>query len=94
MFVFDEPSVGLHPIDVQTLLGVMNKLKSEGATIIIITHGLDLMTNADYLIDLGPKGGAAGGKLMASGDPKELVKDASSLTIDYLKEHFQKFNLE
>lgn len=94
MFVFDEPSVGLHPIDVQTLLGVMNKLKSEGATIIIITHDLDLMTNADYLIDLGPKGGAAGGKLMAAGDPSKLIENASSLTIDYLKEHFQKFNLE
>jgi Excinuclease ATPase subunit len=51
------------------------------------------MTNADYLIDLGPKGGAAGGKLMAAGKPSELVKNASSLTIDYLKEHFQKFNL-
>jgi len=93
MFVFDEPSVGLHPIDVQTLLGVMNKLKSQGATIIIITHDLDLMTNTDYLIDLGPKGGAAGGNLMAAGNPSELVKNASSLTLDYLKEHFQKFNL-
>ncbi|WP_125707452.1 excinuclease ABC subunit UvrA [Companilactobacillus zhongbaensis] len=93
MFVFDEPSVGLHPIDVQTLLGVMNKLKTQGATIIIITHDLDLMTNADYLIDLGPKGGAAGGKLMAAGKPTDLVKTAQSLTIDYLKEHFEKFDL-
>ena len=93
LFVFDEPSVGLHPIDVQTLLGVMNKLKKQGATIIMITHDLDLMTNADYLIDLGPKGGAAGGQLMAAGRPATLVKEASSLTIDYLKAHFQKFNL-
>lgn len=93
MFVFDEPSVGLHPIDVQTLLGVMNKLKTQGATIIIITHDLDLMTNADYLIDLGPKGGVAGGKLMAAGKPTDLVKTAKSLTIDYLKEHFEKFDL-
>lgn len=93
MFVFDEPSVGLHPIDVQTLIGVMNKLKAQGATIVIITHDLDLMTNADYLIDLGPKGGNAGGKLMASGEPADLVKKSSSLTIDYLKAHFNKFNL-
>lgn len=57
LFVFDEPSVGLHPRDVQTLLGVINQLKQKGATIIIITHDLDLMANADYMIDLGPKGG-------------------------------------
>ncbi|KRM79201.1 excinuclease ATPase subunit [Lapidilactobacillus dextrinicus DSM 20335] len=93
LFVFDEPSVGLHPRDVQTLLDVMNKLKEKGATIIIITHDLDLMTNADYLIDLGPRGGEAGGQLMASGTPKQLVKDPNSLTLDYLAAHFKKFGL-
>lgn len=93
LFIFDEPSVGLHPQDVQTLLGVINSLKAKGATIIIITHDLDLMTNADYLIDLGPKGGQAGGQLMASGEPKALIKNATSLTLQYLKAHFQKFQL-
>ena len=93
LFIFDEPSVGLHPQDVQTLLGVINSLKAKGATIIIITHDLDLMTNADYLIDLGPKGGQAGGQLMASGEPKALIKNATSLTLKYLKTHFQKFQL-
>lgn len=95
LFIFDEPSVGLHPQDVQTLLGVINSLKAKGATIIIITHDLDLMTNADYLIDLGPKGGQAGGQLMASGRPQQLIHDKTShsLTLTYLKAHFEKFNL-
>ena len=93
LFIFDEPSVGLHPQDVQTLLGVINSLKAKGATIIIITHDLDLMTNADYLIDLGPKGGQAGGRLMASGEPQRLIKTTKSLTLDYLKAHFEKFHL-
>lgn len=93
LFVFDEPSVGLHPQDVQTLLGVINKLKEKGATVIMITHDLDLMTNADYMIDLGPKGGVAGGKLMASGEPAQLVQQPTSLTVDYLKAHFEKFAL-
>ncbi|TPR18728.1 ATP-binding cassette domain-containing protein [Apilactobacillus timberlakei] len=93
MFVFDEPSVGLHPIDVQTLIGVVNQLKQKGATIILITHDLDLMTNADYMIDLGPKGGNFGGKIMASGKPNELIKNHNSLTLQYLAKHFKKFNL-
>ncbi|MCI1935762.1 MAG: excinuclease ABC subunit UvrA [Bifidobacteriaceae bacterium] len=93
LFVFDEPSVGLHPQDVQTLLGVMNKLKKKGATIIIITHDLDLMTNADYLIDLGPKGGADGGRVMASGVPSQLVQQPHGLTLTYLRRHFEKFSL-
>lgn len=93
LFIFDEPSVGLHPQDVQTLLGVINSLKAKGATVIIITHDLDLMTNADYLIDLGPKGGQAGGQLMASGTPQQLIQHADSLTLEYLKAHFKKFNL-
>lgn len=95
LFVFDEPSVGLHPQDIQTLLGVMNQLKSKGATIIIITHDLDLMLNADYLIDLGPKGGAAGGRVMATGKPLDLIqaKPAPSLTLQYLKAHAQKFHV-
>lgn len=94
LFVFDEPSVGLHPRDVETLVGVINQLKSKGATIMMITHDLDLMTNADYLIDLGPKGGSQGGQVMAMGAPFELVaSDAESLTLSYLRAHFKKFQL-
>jgi len=72
---------------------VINSLKAKGATIIIITHDLDLMANADYLIDLGPKGGQAGGQLMASGEPQQLIKTTKSLTLNYLKAHFEKFHL-
>ncbi|USS86074.1 ATP-binding cassette domain-containing protein [Fructilactobacillus cliffordii] len=93
LFVFDEPSIGLHPLDVQTLLGVMNQLKQRGATIIIITHDLELVANADYLIDLGPKGGAAGGQLMAAGTPQTLVQHPTSLTTQYLEQYWQKFGL-
>ncbi|WP_219912610.1 ATP-binding cassette domain-containing protein [Bombilactobacillus bombi] len=91
LFVFDEPSVGLHPLDVQTLLRVINQLKSQGATVIVITHDLDIMINADYLIDLGPKGGAAGGQVMASGRPLELIKKPTSLTLQYLAKHYHKY---
>lgn len=94
LFVFDEPSVGLHPRDVETLVGVINQLKAKGATIIMITHDLDLMTNADYLIDLGPKGGSQGGQVMAMGEPFGLVaSDVESLTLRYLRAHFKQFQL-
>lgn len=94
LFVFDEPSIGLHPQDVQTLLGVMNRLKTQGATLIIITHDLDLVANADNMIDLGPKGGSSGGRLMAAGQPAKLVQNPTSLTLDYLAQHFKKFHLD
>ncbi|CAK8054760.1 excinuclease ABC subunit UvrA [Eupransor demetentiae] len=93
LFVFDEPSIGLHPRDVWTLLGVFNRLKAKGATIVIITHDLDLMTNADYLLDLGPRGGSAGGRIMAAGPVAKEVRSGHSLTLDYLKRHFEKFHI-
>lgn len=93
LFVFDEPTIGLHPLDVQTLLGVLNRLKEKGATIVIITHDLDMMTNADWLIDLGPRGGDQGGCVMAMGQPTELAEQPDSLTTQYLHDHFKKFHL-
>lgn len=92
LFVFDEPSIGLHPLDVQTLLKIIDRLRVRGATILIITHDVDLMLNADYLIDMGPRGGAAGGKIVAAGKPTELVQqNKRSLTVEYLRKHWQKF---
>lgn len=91
LFVFDEPSVGLHPLDVQVLLQVMQRLIDRGATIIIITHDVNLMVNADYLIDLGPRGGRNGGKIVAKGRPSDLIKDPESLTTQYLAEFVQRF---
>lgn len=91
LFVFDEPSIGLHPLDVRTLLEVMQGLIKQGATIVIITHDMNLMANADYLIDLGPRGGSNGGRIVAAGTPAELIKDPRSLTTKYLAEFWQAY---
>lgn len=94
LFVFDEPTIGLHPSDIQVLLKVLRRLQKKGATIAIITHDLDIMTNCDYLIDLGPKGGSNGGQVMATGNPFALVKsNNSSLTLQYLRQHLLKYHL-
>ncbi|AQW21008.1 excinuclease ABC subunit A [Lentilactobacillus curieae] len=91
LFIFDEPSVGLHPIDVHVLLTVFDGLIKQGATVLMITHDLDLMANADYMIDMGPKGGSLGGKIVAAGKPSELIKTEDSLTVKYLMEQFNKY---
>lgn len=90
LFIFDEPTIGLHPLDVQTLIQVLQQLLDKGATVITITHDLDLMANADYMIDLGPKGGDNGGKIMAAGSPLELAKTPTSLTTQYLAKLIQR----
>ncbi|PMD69149.1 excinuclease ABC subunit UvrA [Companilactobacillus nuruki] len=92
LFVFDEPSVGLHPKDVGVLLDVFNKLLKRHATIIVIEHDLDIIANADYINDLGPEGGVNGGKIVATGTPKTVADNPASLTGKYLKEHLQLFN--
>lgn len=80
LFVFDEPTIGLHPLDVKVLLQVMQKLIDQGATIITITHDLNLIVNADYILDLGPRGGKHGGKVVFSGTVSELLAHPTSLT--------------
>ncbi|MGQ2375249.1 excinuclease ABC subunit UvrA [Companilactobacillus zhachilii] len=92
LFIFDEPSVGLHPKDVGVLLDVFNKLLKKHATIIVIEHDLDIIANADYINDLGPEGGVNGGKIVATGTPKTVADNPVSLTGQYLKEHLQLFN--
>ena len=84
MFVFDEPSIGLHPLDVQVLLGVFQTLLDTGATVVVIEHDLDVIRNADYIIDMGPGGGDAGGKIVASGTPEEIKGNETSITGRYL----------
>lgn len=93
LFVFDEPTIGLHPLDVKILVQVMQKLLAQGATIIVITHDFNLVVNCDYLIDLGPYGGSKGGKIVAEGCPNELIKDSDSLTIQYLRNYLNRFKL-
>lgn len=84
VFVFDEPSIGLHPLDVQVLLRVFQALLDNGATVIVIEHDLDVIRNADYVIDIGPGGGENGGKIIASGTPHEIKLNKKSITGRYL----------
>ena len=85
MFVFDEPSIGLHPLDVQVLLGVFQALLDNGATVVVIEHDLDVIRNADYIIDMGPGGGDAGGRIVARGTPEQICNDPASITGRYLR---------
>lgn len=82
--VLDEPSIGLHPLDVRTLLEVFQTLIEHGATVVVIEHDLDVIRNADYIIDMGPGGGEAGGRVVAVGTPEEIAKNQNSITGQYL----------
>ena len=84
VFVFDEPSIGLHPLDVQVLLGVFQALLDHGATVVVIEHDLDVIRNADYVIDMGPGGGDAGGRIVTCGTPEEIRANPASITGAYL----------
>lgn len=90
VFVFDEPTIGLHPLDVETLLQVFQRLIENGATVIVIEHDLDVIRNADYVIDMGPGGGSHGGRVIAKGTPQEICNDRDSLTGKYLKWYMEK----
>ena len=84
VFVFDEPSIGLHPLDVQVLLRVFQTLIDNGATVIVIEHDLDIIRNADYIIDMGPGGGEAGGQIVAVGTPQQIAGSSNSITGKYI----------
>ena len=84
VFIFDEPTIGLHPLDVRTLLGVFQTLIDKGATVIVIEHDLDVIRNGDYIIDMGPGGGEAGGRIVAAGTPEEIRNSPESCTGRYL----------
>lgn len=84
LFVFDEPSIGLHPLDVQVLLRVFQALLDKGATVVVIEHDLDVIKNADYIIDMGPGGGEDGGRITATGTPEAIKQNKDSITGRYL----------
>ena len=84
VFVFDEPSIGLHPLDVRVLLGVFQALLNNGATVVVIEHDLDVIRNADYVIDMGPGGGESGGRVVAVGTPQEIAANPDSITGKFL----------
>ncbi len=84
IFVFDEPTIGLHPLDIQTLLKVFDSLIANGATVVVIEHDLDVIRSADYVIDMGPGGGEAGGRIVASGTPGDIRDNPDSVTGKYI----------
>lgn len=84
LFVFDEPTIGLHPLDVEILIDVLQSLIDQGATVVVIEHDLDMITNADYIIDLGPGGGEAGGRIVAAGTLEHVKASPDSITARYL----------
>ena len=84
VFVFDEPTIGLHPADVQTLLQVFQSLIDHGATVIVIEHDIDVIRSADYVIDMGPGGGEEGGRIVAAGTPDDIRRCPSSITGRYI----------
>ena len=84
VFIFDEPTIGLHPLDVQTLLQVFRHLIDHGATVIVIEHDLDVIRSADYVVDMGPGGGEMGGRIVACGTPEEIRRNPESVTGRYL----------
>ena len=85
VFVFDEPTIGLHPLDVKTLLQVFQALVDQGATVIVIEHDLDVIRNADYIIDMGPEGGEAGGRIVALGTPEQVAENKNSVTGEFIR---------
>jgi len=84
LFVFDEPTIGLHPLDVKTLMEVFRHLIENGATVIVIEHDLDVIRSADYVVDMGPGGGVQGGRIVSTGAPAEVAADKGSITGRYL----------
>lgn len=90
LFVFDEPTIGLHPLDVEVLLGVLQRLIDNGATVVVIEHDLDMIANADWVIDMGPGGGAAGGRVVAAGTPEQLAACPESITGRYVAEELRR----
>ena len=85
LFILDEPTTGLHFADIELLLNVLNRLKDQGNTILVIEHNLDVVKTADWIIDLGPEGGSEGGSIVASGAPEDVAKINESFTGQFLK---------
>jgi excinuclease ABC subunit A len=92
LYILDEPTVGLHFVDVQALLTVLNTLVEAGNTVLVIEHNLDMVKAADWIIDLGPEGGDRGGEIIFEGSPEEIIKSKKSYTGKYLKGYFGKRN--
>ena len=90
IYLLDEPTVGLHYEDVAKLIEILQRLVNKGNTVVVIEHNLDLIKAADYIIDIGPEGGAKGGKIVAKGTPEDVARNAASFTGQYLKKSLKK----
>jgi excinuclease ABC subunit A len=89
LYVLDEPTTGLHFADIHNLLNVLQRLVDMGNTVVVIEHNLDVIKMADYIIDLGPEGGEAGGTVVATGMPEEIIKNEASYTAKYLRKKLE-----
>ena len=85
LYLIEEPTIGLHMKDVERLIDVLHRLVDEGHTVVVIEHNLDIMAEADYLIDIGPEAGESGGEIVAAGTPEEVIKVEESRTAPFLK---------
>jgi len=85
LYILDEPTTGLHFHDVAQLLDVLHRLRDEGNTVVVIEHNLDVIKTADWIVDLGPEGGAGGGTILATGTPEEVARHPKSYTAQYLR---------
>ena len=90
IYLLDEPTIGLHYEDVKNLVTILHRLVDRGNTVIVIEHNLEIVKNADQVIDMGPEGGAGGGKLVAQGTPEEVARVKDSHTAKYLRRILQK----
>jgi excinuclease ABC subunit A len=90
LYILDEPTTGLHFYDIEQLLGVLHRLRDEGNTIVVIEHNLDVIKTADWVVDLGPEGGAGGGTIVATGTPEEIAANEKSFTGHYLRPVMQR----
>ncbi len=91
LYILDEPTTGLHHEDIRHLLGVLERLVSQGDTVLVIEHNLDVIQNADWIIDLGPEGGDVGGTIVAEGSPEQVMDNSASYTGRYLKRHLMRY---
>ena len=85
LYILDEPTTGLHFHDIELLLKVLHRLRDHGNTVVVIEHNLDVIKTADWIVDLGPEGGAGGGRIVAHGTPEEVAKNPASVTGKYLE---------
>jgi len=92
LYILDEPTTGLHLDDVKRLLGVLNRLVDAGNTVLVVEHHLDVVKTADWVIDLGPEGGAAGGEIVAEGTPEQVAQTDGSYTGKFLRELLPRLN--